>query len=184
MKNLKVAVVTSSVREGRVSLSVAEWVEKLAKQQGFENAEYQIVDLKNYNLPMLGANASEEAYAEVERWKADIAGFDAYIFVVAEYNHSFTGVLKNALDFLKPELKDKVAGFVSYGGAGGARAVEQLRLVLAELSVAGVQRNVHFMLAYDFENYSVFKPQAYHENLAQELFQQVNAWAGALKTIR
>ncbi len=181
---LKIAIVTTSVREGRVSPAVAEWTKEVANKQGFENVVYEIVDLADYNLPMFGTNASEQQQAEVAKWQADIEKYDAYIFVVAEYNHAITGVFKNALDFLKPQLKDKVAGFVSYGGAGGARAVENLRLILAELSVAGVQRNVHFMLAYDFENYSVFKPQAYNENIAQEMLTQLNKWASALKSVR
>jgi NAD(P)H-dependent FMN reductase len=104
--------------------------------------------------------------------------------VTAEYNHSFSGVIKNAIDFLKPELKDKVAGFVGYGSVGGARSIEAFRIMLAELSVACVQRNVLFMLAYDFENYTTFKPQQYHENNAKEMLSQLTSWTKALKTIR
>lgn len=181
---LKVAIVTTSVREGRVSLSVANWVKEIADRQGLENVEYEIVDLKDFALPMFGVPAEAQQELQVKAWKEKIAKFDAYVFVVAEYNHAITGVLKNALDFLKPELKDKVAGFVAYGGVGGARAVEGLRLVLAELSVACVQRNVHFLLAYDFEKFSVFKPQPHNENIAYEMLVQLKQWAKALKTIR
>ena len=75
-------------------------------------------------------------------WAAKIASFDGYVFVTPEYNHGISGALKNAIDFLYREWNNKVAGFVSYGGAGGARAVEQLRLVMAELQIANVRTQV------------------------------------------
>lgn len=182
--NLKVAIIITSVREGRVGLSVANWVKEVADKQDLKNVEYEIVDIKQFDLPIFGTAVTPQQEVQVRQWKDKVAEFDAYVFVVAEYNHGYTGVLKNALDYLKPEFKDKVAGFVGYGGVGGARAVESLRLVLAELSVACVQRNVHFLLAYDFENYSVFKPQPHNEKIAYEMFVQVNQWGKALKTIR
>lgn len=183
--NLKVAIITTSVREGRVGLDVANWALENALNQSFENIQFELVDLKDYSLPMLGAaSASAEEFSAISAWKEKIASFDAYIFVMAEYNHSFTGVFKNAMDFIKPEIANKAAGFVGYGGVGGARAVEAARLMLAELQVACVQKNVHFMLAHDFENYTVFKPQAFHIAPYKELISQLTKWATALKTIR
>jgi NAD(P)H-dependent FMN reductase len=78
--------------------------------------------------------------------------------VTPEYNHSISGALKNAIDFLYREWNNKAAAFVSYGSAGGVRAVEHLRLILAELQVAGVRSQVFLSLFTDFENMSVFKP--------------------------
>jgi len=94
------------------------------------------------------------------------------------------GALKNAIDFLFREWNDKAAGFVSYGGAGGARAVEQLRLVMAEVQMATVRNQVLFSMFSDFENFSVFKPDARHEKSVNEVFDQVIAWGGALKALR
>jgi NAD(P)H-dependent FMN reductase len=91
-------------------------------------------------------------------WSAKIDSFDAYIFVTAEYNYGIPGALKNAIDFLFKEWNNKVAGFVSYGGAGGVRAVEQLRLVMAELKVATVRTQVQLSLYTGFENFTKFKP--------------------------
>ena len=96
-------------------------------------------------------------------WAAKIDSFDAYVFVTPEYNHSSSGALKNAIDFLYREWNDKVAGFVSYGSVGGARAVEHLRFVMAELSVATVRAQVALSLFTDFENFSVFQPGARQE---------------------
>jgi NAD(P)H-dependent FMN reductase len=82
------------------------------------------------------------------------------------------------------EWNNKAAGFVSYGGAGGARAVEQLRLVLAEVQIATVRNQVLLSLFHDFENFSVFKPDARHEKSVNAVFDQVIAWSSALKTLR
>ena len=82
------------------------------------------------------------------------------------------------------EWNNKAAGFVSYGGAGGARAVEQLRLVLAEVQIATVRNQVLLSMFTDFENFSVFKPASHHEKSVHAMFDQVIAWGGALKTLR
>ena len=87
-------------------------------------------------------------------WAAKIATFDAFVFVTPEYNHSTSGALKNAIDFLFREWNDKAAGFVGYGGVGGARAVEHLRLVMGEIKVADVRAQVALSLFTDFENFS------------------------------
>ncbi len=86
-----------------------------------------------------------------KRWAAKINSFDAFVFVTAEYNHGIPGALKNAIDFLLKEWNNKVAGFVSYGSAGGVRAVEQLRLVMAEVKVATVRAQLQLSLYTDFE---------------------------------
>jgi len=96
----------------------------------------------------------------------------------------FKAWLKNAIDFLFREWNDKAAGFVSYGGAGGARAVEQLRLVMAEVQIATVRNQVLLSMFTDFENFSVFKPASQHEKSVNAMCDQVVAWSSALKTLR
>ena len=76
-------------------------------------------------------------------WAAKIASFDGFVFVTPEYNHGISGALKNAIDFLYAEWNNKAAGFVGYGSAGGARAVEQLRLVMGELRWPTCAQQVH-----------------------------------------
>ncbi|SEN52502.1 NAD(P)H-dependent FMN reductase [Amphibacillus marinus] len=183
---LKIGIVLGSVREGRNGEAVANWVYDFAQKRS--DAEYELVDLKAYNLPLLGSAVPEESQAQVNEviaaWKEKIASFDGFIFVAPEYNHAVGGALKNALDYLNPELNNKAAGFVGYGSLGGVRAHENLRLILGELQVADVRTALTFSLMSDFENFSVFKPADYHENNATELFDQVVKWSGALKTIR
>ena len=117
-------------------------------------------------------------------WSAKIASFDAFVFVTPEYNHATSGALKNAIDYLYSEWNNKAAGFVGYGGAGGVRAVEHLRLVMGELMVADVRAQVALSLYTDFENFSVFKPAAHHEKSVNAMLDQVIAWGGALRALR
>ncbi len=130
------------------------------------------------------AHHGQYSNPHTKTWAAKIGSFDGYVFVTPEYNHGVPGALKNAIDFLFGEWNDKAAGFVSYGGAGGARAVEQLRLVLAEVQMATVRNQVLLSMFTDFENFSVFKPDARHEKSVNEMFDQVIAWGGALKALR
>ena len=117
-------------------------------------------------------------------WAQKIATFDAFVFVTPEYNHGIPGALKNAIDYLYAEWNNKAAAFVSYGSASGVRAVESLRLVMAEIQIADVRAQVMLSLATDFENYTVFKPAARHEKAVNTMLDQVIAWGAALKTLR
>ena len=130
--------------------------------------------------PLLGQYTHEHTKA----WAQNIASFDAYVFVTPEYNHSTSGALKNALDYLYREWNNKAAGFVSYGGAGGVRAVEHLRLVLAELMVATVRAQVMLSLFTDFEQFTTFTPDPRHEAQVHAMLDQLVAWGRALKTVR
>jgi len=117
-------------------------------------------------------------------WAAKIASFDAFVFVTPEYNHSTSGALKNAIDFLHREWNDKAAGFVGYGGLGGARAVEHLRLVMGELKVADVRAQVALSLYTDFENFSALKPGPNQEAAVNAMLDDLVAWGHALQTMR
>ena len=101
-----------------------------------------------------------------------------------EYNHGISGALKNAIDYVYREWNHKAAGFVSYGSAGGVRAVEQLRLVMAELQIADVRAQVILSLFADFENFTKFRPDPRHEKSLQAMLDQVIAWGNALKDLR
>ncbi|WP_226037493.1 NADPH-dependent FMN reductase [Aquibacillus saliphilus] len=184
---LKIGIVLGSVRQGRNGEAVANWTKDFAEKRN-DSAEYEIVDLADYNLPFLGAAVPEagqqEAEAAIKAWSEKIASFDGYIFIAPEYNHAVGGAMKNALDYLNPEVNNKAAGFVGYGSLGGTRAHENLRLILGELQVADVRTAVTFSLMTDFENFSEFKPAVHHENNANEMLDQLLSWSGALKTVR
>lgn len=183
---LKVAIILGSTRPNRNGEAVARWVHDIAGKR--QDAQFELVDLRDFNLPLLDEPVppSQGQYSQphTKAWSEKIASFDAYVFVTPEYNHSTSGALKNALDFIYKEWNNKAAGFVSYGSAGGARAVEQLRLIMAELQIADVRAQVMLSLFSDFENFSVFKPDPRHERSVNVMMDQVIAWGGALKTLR
>ena len=186
MKALRIAIILGSTRPGRNGEAVAKWVNEIAKKR--TDAEFELVDIKDFNLPLLDEpvppSMGQYSKPHTKTWAAKIGSFDGYVFVTPEYNHGISGALKNAIDFLFAEWNNKAAGFVSYGGAGGARAVEQLRLVLAEVQMATVRNQALLSMFTDFENFSVFKPAAQQEKSVNAMFDQVIAWGGALKTLR
>jgi NAD(P)H-dependent FMN reductase len=106
------------------------------------------------------------------------------VFVTPEYNHSTSDALKNAIDYLYQKWNNKAAVFVSYGSVAGARAVEHLRLITAELMVATVRVQVLLSLSTDFENFTTFNPDPRNNQEDDTLLSQVIAWGGALKTVR
>ena len=183
---LKIAIIVGSTRPNRNGEAVAKWAHGIARSRS--DAKFELVDIKDFNLPLLDEPVppvmGQYSQEHTKRWAAKIAGFDAYVFVTPEYNHSICGALKNAIDFLYHEWVNKAAGFIAYGGSAGTRAVEHLRLVMAELQVATVRAQVGLSLATDFENYSVFKPAPQHEKSVHAMLDQVIAWGGALKTLR
>jgi len=132
----------------------------------------------------LSATFGQYSNDHTKAWSAKIASFDAFVFVTPEYNHATSGALKNAIDYLYKEWNSKAAGFVGYGGAGGVRAVENLRLVMGELMVADVRAQVAVSLYTDFENFSVFKPAPHQEKVLHDVLDQVIAWGGALRSLR
>jgi NAD(P)H-dependent FMN reductase len=183
---LKIAIIVGSTRPGRNGEAVARWVYEIAQNRS--DAEFELVDIKDFNLPLLDEPMppimGQHSKPHTKTWAAKIGSFDGFVFVTPEYNHGISGALKNAIDFLYREWTNKAAGFVSYGSAGGARAVEQLRLVLAEVEVATVRNQVLLSMFHDFENFSVFKPAAHHEKSVNSMFDQLVVWGGALKPLR
>src|SRR5258706_15547008 len=183
---LKIGIIIGSTRPGRNGEAVAKWAYEIAQKR--TDAEFELVDIKDFDLPFLDEPAppimGQYSKPHTKVWAAKIGSFDGYVLVTPEYNHGISGALKNAIDFLFGEWNDKAAGFVSYGGAGGARAVEQLRLVLAEVQIASVRNQVLLSMFTDFENFSVFKPAAQHEKSVNAMLDQVIAWGCALQTLR
>lgn len=183
----KIGIITGSTRPGRNSLQVAQWVKGIADKRG--DAEYEIVDLAEFNLPMY-AEPISAAYSqdyqtpEAVPWARKIAELDGYVFICPEYNRGVTSALKNAIDYLYFEWNNKAAGIVSYGSAGGVRAAESLRIILAELQVATVRTHTAMSLFTDFVKMHEFKPAGHHEKSVGILLDQVNAWTNALEPLR
>lgn len=180
MDKLNIGIIIGSTREGRVSPQVAAWVKELADKRG--DANYTIIDIADYKLPLLGEPGQDASGAVA--WSEIITKQDGFIFIVQEYNHSITGALKNALDYLREEWNNKAAGIVSYGSVGGARAAEHLRGILGELLIADVRVHPALSLFTDFENGNVFKPAPVQADSVNQMLDQLLPWTKALSTIR
>lgn len=182
----RIAIIVGSTRPGRYGRAVADWVLEHAEQR--TDAKFEIVDLADHVLPHLDepvpASNGQYAGGHTKRWAAVIDRFDGFVFVTPEYNHSTSGVLKNAIDYLYAEWNNKAAGFVSYGVAGGVRAVEHLRLVAAELQLATVRAQVALSLYTDYENFTVLAPQPHRVTELGHLLDQLVRWSNALATVR
>lgn len=141
----RIALIIGSTRPTRFADKPAQWMLKQAKAR--DDMEVEVVDLRDHPLPFFSEVASNlrapSQDPEAVRWQQTIGKFDGYIFVVAEYNHSITGVLKNALDQAYKEWNRKPFTAIGYGGLGGGRAVEHLRGIGVELQMVSTRSAVH-----------------------------------------
>jgi NAD(P)H-dependent FMN reductase len=183
---LKVAIIVGSTRPNRKAEDVARWVFDIAARRG--DATFEIVDIGDFNLPLLNEplppSMGQYGLPHTIEWAAKIAGFDAFVFVTPEYNHSTSGALKNAIDYLFREWNDKAAGFVGYGSTGGTRAVEHLRGIMGEIKIADVRAQVALSLFTDFESFTTFKPQASQEGAVEAMLNDLIPWGRALQAMR
>jgi NAD(P)H-dependent FMN reductase len=183
---VKLGVVIGSTRPNRKAEGVARWVIEAAGQR--PDAQLELIDIAAFDLPLLDEprppSLGQYEKPHTKKWAGTIQGYDGFVFVTPEYNHGTSGALKNAIDFIYREWNNKAAGFVSYGSAGGARAVEHLRLVMAEIQIADVRAQVMLSLATDFEKYTTFAPGPQHAKTLNTLFSQVESWSKAMKTLR
>jgi NAD(P)H-dependent FMN reductase len=185
----KIGLVIGSVRENRFADKAANWFAELAAAR--EDLACETVDLKDYPLPFF-ADPVSPAYApsphpESRRWQAKMAELDGYVFTAAEYNRGPTGVLKNALDHAYREYNRKPVAFIGYGSVGGARAVEQLRLIAVELQMAPIRPSVHIGGADFYATWRGEKALSDLPHLADQartVLDDLSWWAHALKAAR
>ncbi len=148
----RIAIIAGSTRPNRRSRIVADWVHATAQGRG--DAEYEVVDLVDVDLPLLDepvpAAFGQYHHPHTKAWSKRIASFDGFVFVTPEYNQSIPAVLKNAIDYLYNEWHGKSAGIVGYGIDGGKFAIEHLRQICAEVRVAGVPPAVMLKVFDDF----------------------------------
>ncbi|NMO90500.1 NADPH-dependent FMN reductase [Actinomycetospora sp. TBRC 11914] len=185
----RLAVVVGSTRSGRAAARVGEWVLERGRALVPSSVELDLVDLAEVGLPLLDEPApairGEYVHEHTRRWSAIVAGYDGFVFVVGEHNHGYPASLKNALDHLFAEWNDKAAGFVGYGvHAGGAVAIEQLRVVLGELRVATVRTSVRLAVGVEVPvDGAVVAGERAERSLAMMLGELVS-WAEALRGVR
>ncbi|MFJ7065550.1 NADPH-dependent FMN reductase [Streptomyces sp. NPDC101115] len=185
---LRVVVLVGSVRDGSTAPAVTDWFTGIAERHG--GLELDVIDLAEVDLPLAmpgwGGRPSDRATAALAGVTPRLAAADAFVVVTPEYNHSFPAALKNVIDWHRAEWQAKPVGFVSYGGIGGGlRAVEQLRLVFAELHATTVRDSVSLhgpwsALGEDGEP----RDATVAEGAAKGMLGQLVWWGRALRTAR
>jgi NAD(P)H-dependent FMN reductase len=187
-----ISVVVGSTREGRFSEKPAHWILQHLKKR--EGVDARLLDLRDFPMPffdqpvppaMPGRPAFE--HEVVQKWTAAIAEADGFVFVTPEYNYGPAAVLKNAIDWVYPEWNRKAAGFVSYGGVGGARSVQQLRETTSALQLALISASVHIPVATLMAHYQGGDVDAGLAELAAPAGSMIDDllwWTAALKTAR
>ncbi|HSA52478.1 MAG TPA: NAD(P)H-dependent oxidoreductase [Yinghuangia sp.] len=182
-ERLRLAVIVGSTRSGRFAPTVASWFADLAGQR--DDLSVDVVDLVETPLPatLPGFDGpSPDDAALFDAITPRLAAADAFVVVTPEYNHSFPGALKNLIDAHYAEWQAKPVGFVAYGGlSGGLRAVEQLRVVFAELHAVTVRDTVSFHGAAGVFDGPVPRDAEGTGAAAKTLLDQVVWWARALR---
>ena len=185
----KIGIVISTTRDARFGDRPTQWLLELASARG--GAEFEVVDLRDYPLPFFNESASP-AYMPpknevAQRFAEKVAEFDGYIVITAEYNHGIPAVLKNALDHVYAQFHRKPVAFVGYGGVGGARAIEQLRLVAVELQAAPLRNAVHIGMTEFlglWQQGKAFSDYPHLEQSAGVMLDDLLWWAKALRAAR
>jgi len=188
-----ISVIVGSTREGRFSEKPAHWIFQHLKRR--PGVEARLLDLRDFPMPffdqpltpaMPGRPAFE--HQVIQKWTAAIAQSDGFVFVTPEYNYGPPAVLKNALDWVYPEWRRKAACFVSWGNAGGARAVQQLRENIIELQLAPIRSSVHIPIATLMAHYTGGDVDAGLAELdtsaAEPMIDDLLWWSAALKAAR
>jgi NAD(P)H-dependent FMN reductase len=189
MANPKIGLIIGSTRAGRFADHPAEWIADIVRTRG--DMDLEVLDLRDYPMPHFDESSSpafKPSENEVaQRWQKKIDGLDGFIVTAAEYNRGPTGVLKNALDYAYKEWNRKPIAFVGYGGVGGARAIEQLRLNAIELQMAPIRSAVHIPFATYLEVVKEGKKLndvGFLNDSAKGMLDQFAWWVNALKTAR
>ena len=187
MSKLKIKLIVGSTRANRFSDMPAQWMFDLAKARA--DFDLERLDLRDYELPFfeepLPPGFAKDNYTnpDILRWREKIRDADGFIICTPEYNHGYPAILKNALDTVYHAWRRKAVAFVSWGGAGGARGVEQLRLVMIELDVAATRFAVHIPNPWLIKDMSDIDTEQNRQNAAI-LLDNLAWWTAALKTAR
>lgn len=190
---LRIAVIIGSTRPKRFSEIPAKWI--FGEVKKLPDVEVEQLDLRDYPMPFYDEPQSPSMVKDrypnpaVQKWAEKVAACDAFVVVSPEYNHGYPAVLKNAFDSIYREWNNKAVCFVSYGSVGGARVVEQLRLVAVELQMAPIRQSVHipgniiFPITMGKAEWTAETEAGLQKN-ADLMLTQLVWWAKALKAAR
>lgn len=178
---MNIAVILGTARIGRESEKVAKFVLEETKKYGFETA---FVDVRDYRI---AATDKTKMPPQAQALKPIIEKADGFIIVSPEYNHGYPGELKMMMDMLYEEWAKKPVGFagVSSGVLGGARMVEQIRQVIAELHMVDIREALYFPLVKTlFDEKGIIKDPTPYKERIKAFLDELNFYAAALKAAR
>ena len=193
MTNPKIAIIVSSTRPTRFADVPTAWIKAQAEARG--DIDVEVVDLRDFPMPFFDEVASN-AWAPsqnpvAQKWQKKVGEFDGYIFVVAEYNRSITGALKNALDQAYVEWARKPFGAIGYGSMGAANAIGHLQNIGVELQMVPTRNNVRIGGSDFFKVHSGFGGSGNLADIegaiapaAKAMLDDVVWWAKAIKAAR
>lgn len=174
---MKIFIIVGSVREGRTAIKLAHWVLNSIQSYDFSTVETEIVDLKEWDLPIFaGAHSPASGIYDQPKqqaWSDKIAQADAFIFISPEYNHGYSPALKNALDYLSKEWKDKPAAYVGYGSTNGSRSVDQIRQVATQLGLIDSNAVVEIRDIFSRNHDEKFQANEFDEKALRAVFDKL-----------
>jgi NAD(P)H-dependent FMN reductase len=185
----KIKIILGSTRQQRFGDQPAKWIMEKAKTKGMD---VKLLDLRDYPLPFFDEAMSPTMavmkntypYPVSAKWTEKIGEADGFIIIAAEYNHGYTAVLKNAMDYVSTEWNKKPVAFVGYGSVGGARAIEQLREVAIELQMAPIRASVHMTNFWSLLDEKGVMNMESFDKAADGMIDQLIWWTDALKEAR
>ena len=187
MAKPKLMIIVGSVREGRVGLPIAEWVNQVALADGRFDIDF--ADLKEIALPLMDEpnhpRMQEYTQPHTIEWANRVAAADAFIFVFPEYNHSYSPAIKNALDYLGHEWDRKPVSFVNWGGnSGGTRAQAALRPVVTSLGMVITHGLIEINFAGAQLEEGAFSPNEQQSTVLSLVLDELERLDGALRPLR
>ena len=184
----RLMIIIGSTRPGRAGLPIATWFAEYARAHG--GFDVTVVDLAELDLPLLDEpnhpRLRQYIHRHTKNWSARVDAADAFVLVTPEYNYGYPAALKNAIDCLHEEWKDKTVGFVSYGGvSAGTRAVQQLKQVVTTLKLLPVVESVNIPFVPQFiDEHGRMQPNAIIERAASAMLDELARMESALRPLR
>ncbi|PXA81751.1 NADPH-dependent oxidoreductase [Auritidibacter sp. NML120779] len=181
----QLGVVIGSIRSPRKADSVKEWVLNHIESHQYP-AEFTVLDLKDFDLPSLdhfSQHSDEAAPEDLLRWRDAVTACEGFLFITPEYNRAAPGHFKNAYDLLDVQWRRKPVGFVSYGGVGGARAVDQWRTSMAPFGMYTIGQQVLLYNRFDFDS-DILQVTERHEKSLGKLIEELHQLTVATRPLR
>ncbi|TCB76018.1 NADPH-dependent oxidoreductase [Acinetobacter sp. ANC 3781] len=180
---MKIQIIVGSVREGRIAIKVARWVQRSVERANYSTVQVELIDLKEWNLPIFSGSHPPLTgiydQPKQQQWADKIASGDAVILISPEYNHGYSPALKNALDYLGKEWQGKPAAYIGYGATNGSRSIDQIRQVGTQLGLVDSNAVIEIRDIFSRNKTEEFEPNEFdNKNLRSvldKLIQYVSA---------